>query len=123
MSRHVNLSRARPRLGKTLRGAREVAGLSLRRVAKLADLSPSALSHTENGERAVGEDALSRLAHVLRLDEYMVLAAAGIVPSYLVDKLTADPAWLTALHLALMGGWTGEDLRRTVLEAGPKVRR
>jgi transcriptional regulator with XRE-family HTH domain len=52
-----------------LRLVRIAQGLSLREVARRADLDPAHLSRVERGERQLSIDALARLAQVLDLTE------------------------------------------------------
>lgn len=56
------------RLGAEIRSRRESLGMSLRELARRADLSPSALSLAERGGPVIGADALARIADTLAVD-------------------------------------------------------
>ena len=56
------------RLGAEIRARRESIGLTLRELARRADLSPSALSLAERGGPVIGADALVRIADALATD-------------------------------------------------------
>ena len=56
------------RLGAEIRSRREALGLSLRELARRADLSPSALSLAERGGPVIGDAALIRIADALVAD-------------------------------------------------------
>jgi len=56
------------RLGAEIRSRREALGLSLRELARRADLSPSTLSLAERGGPVIGCDALRRIADALAAD-------------------------------------------------------
>ena len=60
---------SRAAIGLAIRGAREAAGLSLRRLAAEAGISPALLSRTELGERDVGYVELLSIAETLKIDE------------------------------------------------------
>ena len=57
-----------------MRDAREKAGLSQGELARKAGVHPTYISHVENDRRALGEDALARVAEVL-----------GVSVPYLLD--------------------------------------
>ena len=56
------------RLGAEIRARRVSVGLTLRELARRADLSPSALSLAERGGPVIGCDALRRIADALAAD-------------------------------------------------------
>lgn len=56
------------RLGAEIRARREATGLTLRELARRADLSPSALSLAERGGPVIGDAALIRIADALVAD-------------------------------------------------------
>jgi len=56
------------RLGAEIRARRVSVGLTLRELARRADLSPSTLSLAERGGPVIGCDALRRIADALAAD-------------------------------------------------------
>lgn len=56
------------RLGAEIRERREATGMSLRELARRADLSPSTLSLAEHGGPVIGDAALIRIADALAAD-------------------------------------------------------
>src|SRR3954452_22496897 len=85
-------------LSRRVRDAREKAGLSQGELARQAGVHPTYISHVENGRRALGEDALARVAEVL-----------GVSVAYLVDGeqaadyRSAESALVEARRLSRMG--------------------
>lgn len=57
------------RLGTEIRAARESAGITLRELARRADLSPSTVSLAERGGPVIGIDALTRVCDSLALNK------------------------------------------------------
>jgi DNA-binding transcriptional regulator YiaG len=55
--------------GETFRAARKGAGLSIRQLAKRADISHTTISRWERGEREIGEPTFQHLS--LALTDYM----------------------------------------------------
>ena len=80
------------RLGAEIRARRESIGLTLRELARRADLSPSALSLAERGGPVIGADALVRI----------------------LDALTADQA--TRARWGALSGRIPEDIERAILD-------
>ena len=61
-------------LSRRVHDAREKAGLSQGELARRAGVHPTYISHVENGRRALGEDALARVADVLGVSvEYLLV--------------------------------------------------
>lgn len=77
----------------------ERAGLSLRQVARDADLDPSFLSKVLAGKRTPPSDekALRRLAKVLGIDPDLLIVSTGLIPSELQGVLE-DPEILKSLR-------------------------
>lgn len=60
-------------LGKILRNAREKKNMSLRELSRRIDVTPSALSHFEQGERlSIGEKRVKKAFHILGANEDLV---------------------------------------------------
>ncbi|WP_146845910.1 helix-turn-helix domain-containing protein [Cellulomonas terrae] len=85
-------------LSRRVRDAREKAGLSQGELARQAGVHPTYISHVENDRRALGEDALARVAQVL-----------GVSVAYLLDGeqapdyRSAESALVEARRLSRMG--------------------
>jgi transcriptional regulator with XRE-family HTH domain len=83
-------------LGEYVRDARERAGLSIRELARLAEVNHAFLARVENGERGASAELLQRLADVLDVDAAELLAYVGIRPAlpeprmYFRSKLGVD---------------------------------
>jgi transcriptional regulator with XRE-family HTH domain len=83
-------------LGEYLREAREQAGLSIRELARLAEVNHAFLARVESGERGASAELLQRLADVLDVDAAELLAYVGIRPAlpeprmYFRSKLGVD---------------------------------
>lgn len=60
------------------RAVREARGLSLREVARRANLNPAHLSRFERGQAGLSIDSLRRLADVLGLEELSRALAASL---------------------------------------------
>ena len=92
------------RLGAEIRSRREALGLSLRELARRADLSPSTLSLAERGGPVIGCDALRRIADALAADRPTRdrwNAMSGRIPADIERAILATPerwgelrAWL-----------------------------
>lgn len=74
--------------GHELRVVRKQRGLSLRRCAELAGISPTYLSKIETGDMPPpSEETLRRLAAVLLVDRDALMLASGKLPSDLAGLL------------------------------------
>jgi len=56
------------KIGSIIRSAREEHGISVRQFAKNIDVSPSAVSKWETGQRSVDRATLARIANLLNID-------------------------------------------------------
>lgn len=97
-------------LGQRLRAAREAKGLSLREVAKQADISPTALSFLETDQAdskrrgvTVKEETLVALAGVLGEKPITLMALAGKMPRELQDIVLSHPEEFELLIRRLKG--------------------
>lgn len=68
------------KIGGIIRTAREKKGVSLRQFAKEIDITPSALSKWEKGQRSIDRASLSRIANLLSIDPQK-LSTESIVSS------------------------------------------
>lgn len=66
--------------GTAIRALREVQSLSLRRLAQLAQTSPSQLSRIERGHAGAGDDLTHRLAEALAVPVGDITRAEGAAP-------------------------------------------
>jgi transcriptional regulator with XRE-family HTH domain len=66
-------------LGRAVAEVRKLRGLTQREVAERARLTVNYISLVENGERAVSQDALNRLAGVLRVPAGWIAFLGGTV--------------------------------------------
>lgn len=64
-------------VGRMIREARQVRGISLRQLASQVGIHFSHLSKIENGKDQIGRDSLSRIAEVLGVDPDLMLGEAG----------------------------------------------
>lgn len=87
-------------LGAFLRSQRQMANLSLRQVAEMADISNAYVSQVERGMHDPSMRVLSALAGVFGLTVTEVFERAGVVPasgrgggpSSVEDAIAADPS-------------------------------
>jgi transcriptional regulator with XRE-family HTH domain len=112
-------------LGDTVRDARIALDLSLREIARQADIAPSYLSDIENDRRVPAEEMLRTLASLLKLDFNELMAQAGRVGDDAERYLKKHPsAGVLFRRLAEKG--VGEDRLKQLLddvERDPKKRR
>jgi transcriptional regulator with XRE-family HTH domain len=84
-------------LGEFIRGQREVARMSVRRLAELADVSNPYLSQIERGLRRPSADILQQIAHALQISAESLYVRAGIldperdVVVSVIDAVHRDP--------------------------------
>jgi len=64
-------------VGRAIREAREAAGLSMRALARMAEMSQPFLSHVEKGTASPSLSSLYRLAHALGLPPSELMPAVG----------------------------------------------
>jgi HTH-type transcriptional regulator, competence development regulator len=112
-------------LGDTLREARIALDMSLRELARKADIAPSYLSDIENDRRVPAEDLLQTLATLLKLPFDDLMAMAGRVGDDAERYLKKHPsAGVLFRRLAEKG--VGEERLKELLEQverGPKKTR
>ena len=84
-------------LGEFIRSQREVARMSVRRLAELADVSNPYLSQIERGLRRPSADILQQIAHALQISAESLYVRAGIldperdVVVSVIDAVHRDP--------------------------------
>ena len=80
------------RYGETVRAERTRQGISLRKLAKLLDVTPSYQSKIERMEFAPpAEDKVKETARILSLDPDLLLAQAGKVDSEVLQIIADNP--------------------------------
>ena len=79
-------------LGKFIRDQREVARLSMRRLAELADVSNPYLSQIERGLRRPSAEILQQLANALRISVETLYVRAGILSADELRSATVSEA-------------------------------
>lgn len=70
-----------PTVGEYVRQRREEAGLSIRELARRADIDFTHLSRIEKGEKRPTAESLQKIGDALGIDSGELLAYAGIHPS------------------------------------------
>lgn len=84
-------------VGAFIRSQRELAKLSIRRLAELADVSNPYLSQIERGVRRPSAEILQQVAKALRISVETLYVRAGILPddahhvSTVPEAIDADP--------------------------------
>ncbi|MGI8961477.1 MAG: helix-turn-helix domain-containing protein [Bryobacteraceae bacterium] len=91
----------KPTFGATLRNLRESRGLSLRKLAGLANISPTYLVQLERDQNTPSEDVVFALANALDCDEDEMLAVTGRIAKDLLDMIRNDPRRVAGLLLAI----------------------
>jgi XRE family transcriptional regulator, aerobic/anaerobic benzoate catabolism transcriptional regulator len=79
-------------LGESLRDLRASRGLSRRALARILGLSDTYLAHVEGGYLLPSEARCQQLAAALNAAADDLLAAAGVIPAEVRQKLCAEPA-------------------------------
>jgi transcriptional regulator with XRE-family HTH domain len=94
-----------PKFGTFLRERRTAKGYSLRRFAELVGISPTYLSHVEQGkvESPPTADRIQRMAELLGMNADELTAMAGRVPEDLQKIIQSQPEALPALLRAVKG--------------------
>lgn len=96
-------------VGGFIRSQRELAEMSLRRLAELADVSNPYLSQIERGLRNPSAEVLQQLAHALKISVESLYVRAGILPeedlrvSTVPEAIQADAALSPEQKAALLG--------------------
>lgn len=100
-------------LGEAIRAARKAQQLSLRALARVADVSPTYLLLIERDATVTPptEAILRRVAGALGLDALHLLALAGRVPDDVIEYLLARPSAVELLgacrQKGIADGWFG----------------
>jgi transcriptional regulator with XRE-family HTH domain len=96
--------------GHALKAQRLARGLGLRHLAALSNLSPSYLSRLEHDHSpAPKARVLRRLAGGLNIDVEVLLAAAGIIPDFVVSIVRSRPRAMQSL-LTLIAPMTDDEV-------------
>lgn len=97
------------KLGENIRRYRQEAGLSLRELADMVDVTYSTLSHYENGRTVPRYDTLKRLARALGVDSVYYLYGDEDQDEYdrmmreRDEQITLEQLRIAAKHLATLG--------------------
>lgn len=103
-------NRAEMSFGRTLRAEREARGIGLRHLASICGLSPSYLSRLENDHLPPPKAGmLRRLAAGLNVEVETLLAAAGIIPDFVVSMVRSRPKAMRSL-LTLIAPMTDDEV-------------
>jgi len=98
---------AQSTFGVIIRNLREDAGISLRKLSKLVEMSPAYLSKLERDLLPPpSEDYICAMAEVLETDPDILLAKAGKVHPDIIQKIVDSPS--IASHIR-EGLYTGPD--------------
>ena len=96
------------KLGENIRRYRQEAGLSLRELADMVDVTYSTLSHYENGHTVPRYDTLKRLARALGVDSVYYLYGDEDQDEYdrmmweRNEQITLEQLRIAAKHLATL---------------------
>ncbi|HNJ96544.1 MAG TPA: helix-turn-helix transcriptional regulator [Ilumatobacteraceae bacterium] len=96
-----------PHVGDFIRTQREVARMSVRRLADLADISNPYLSQIERGLRKPSAEILQQIAHALQISAETLYERAGFLspgesPCSVRDAIAADPQLTAEQQRALL---------------------
>jgi transcriptional regulator with XRE-family HTH domain len=81
-----------------LRELRESQGRSLRVVASTLGVAPSHLSRVERGQRTVGQELGSKLAHYYGVSPEVLAIADGRIPADIAEILVRNPEVIDLLR-------------------------
>jgi len=107
-------------LGKTIRGARQARGLSLRDVAEVLEINHVSLGEIELDRRIPSEKLLRRIAEELRLDADELRARAGKLTEEEVGYLKRNPSALKLLIAMMEAGFGPKETERLVRHVGKR---
>jgi len=112
------MAEKRPSFGAYLRERRVAKGYSLRRFAELLDVSPTYLSHVEQGKVDSPPTAklVSRAAGLLGESPDELIGMAGRVPEDLPKIIQSEPGLMPEL-LRAAKGLTADKLKKLAEEA------
>jgi transcriptional regulator with XRE-family HTH domain len=105
----ADVADAEDRLGAFIRSQRELARMSVRRLAEVAGVSNPYLSQIERGIRRPSADILQQLANALRISVETLYVQAGFLQpqgerrTSVVDAVEADPLLTDEQKAALLG--------------------
>lgn len=103
----------KPKFGTFIRDRRTAKGYSLRRFAELVGVSPTYLSHVEQGkvDSPPTADRIQKMAELLGESADELIAMAGRVPEDLPKIIQSQPEAMPAL-LRAVKGLTPEQIRK-----------
>jgi transcriptional regulator with XRE-family HTH domain len=106
------------RVAASLRALRRTRDLSQHDLAKLAGVTPSAISQAERGERGLSLTTMARLSEALGITIDDLLRGED-PPTYRIGRRIEDPQRAAEPMLRLLGGPEG-DLRVDLIQLGPR---
>jgi transcriptional regulator with XRE-family HTH domain len=115
----VNMvQKAQRHFGQVLRETRLAAGISLRKFARLVDLSPTYVSQVEQGKVLTSPtvERVRKMAEVLSADAEQWIAMAGRLPEDLPPIIQKQPQEM-ATFLREASGLSAEQLRKLTDQA------
>jgi transcriptional regulator with XRE-family HTH domain len=102
--------------GETVRQCREAKGISLRKFAKMLDLSPTFISKIERDETAAPSEVhVKEIAELLDLDPDLLLAKVGKVSSDLKNMILDQPQ-IMASFLRTVGNRSPQEIQKLTKE-------
>ena len=109
------MSEQQIRFGSVIHDKRLAKGFSLRKFAEMVKVSPTYISHVEQGkvQYAPAADCVRRMAEALGEPSDELIALAGRVPEGLPAVFTEEPRMM-ATFLREAKGLTAEDLRKLI---------
>ena len=121
--RQTVMTAQKPKFGTFIRERRTAKGYSLRRFAELVGVSPTYLSHVEQGkvDSPPTADRIQKMAELLGESPDELFAMAGRVPEDLPKIIHSQPEAMPAL-LRAVKGLTPEQLKKLQDQAS-KMRR
>ena len=112
------MTRKQKPFGEVLRELRLAKGVSLRKFAVMANISPTYLSQVEQGkvERQPTAERVQRMAELLGENPDELIALAGRVPRDLPEIIQSEPTEIAEL-LREVSGLSREQLRELTKQA------
>jgi len=103
--RQTVMTAHKPKFGTLIRDRRTATGYSLRRFAELVGVSPTYLSHVEQGkvDSPPTADRIQKMAELLGESPDALIATAGRVPEDLAKIIQSQPEAMPALLRAVKG--------------------
>jgi len=85
--------------GEAIRRSRKETGVSLRKLARMAEISPAYLSKLERGLLPPpSEEFINSISSALEVDSDWLLAKAGKVATDVIKAIVSDPAIINSIR-------------------------